>query len=506
MSKQTRMHRTFDQVSVTFTLGAEVLHMTLPRKDTFYPHPSTVPIGKNTPLTRQVNCPVCTCPAEDALRLYCGHVYCKECFVDQCTQHSQEFPIRCLEGYGDSRACNQPLSLCDLERALPASTLDKLLEASFKQYIRSRPAKFRYCPVPTCGRLNPIKRMLPPDASPVTITCYGCREPFCLTCNAPAHPNRTCEQAGNNASLDEWKRESGAKDCPKCSTTTIKESGCNHMRCPACMVHFCWSCLASLGTSGQTYEHMNNVHNGDWGIERLPYLPAPPNILVRIAARLGINYEQLLQQWDWELEHQPGADEDDDAEQQPEIHPNGDDAEPQPGINHDNNDARNLVMHTYHHHLVSAFEYAFEHGFGALRPDADRSEDRQEAFIALVRNVAHFIEWYPQFAINAFCIRVDRLRQFEDVVLWHLDDAGPKLRLALDKLYERGLYDMLFYLELMEERERLEALRQHIIDAIAQEDAATAININDAQVVEVGEEEAEQEQDPRRYAFEIERS
>ncbi|KAL1606413.1 hypothetical protein SLS60_003816 [Paraconiothyrium brasiliense] len=392
-----------------------------------------------------------------------------------------------------------------LQRVLSAGTLDKILEASFKQYIRSRPGEFRYCPVSTCGRLNRIKESLPPNPSPVAITCDGCQKSLCLLCNALAHPDRTCDQAGNNASLDNWKRESGAKDCPKCGITTIKESGCNHMQCPACMAHFCWFCLAHFGTSGQTYEHMNNIHGGDWGVERALDLPLPPNILVRVAARLGINHEPLLQLWDWELEYQPGADEDEDAEQQPEIQHNLDDDEPQSEVNHDSNDARNRVILTLLRDLPLAFNFAFDHSFGALQQTPNRIGDRRENFIKLVRDVAHFIERHPQDAMQIFCNYVDHLRQLEDVLLLHLDDAGLKLRLALDKLYERGLYNALFNLLVAEERQRLAALRQDIINAIAQEHAATAIDINDAQAAEVGEEEEEQEQDPRRYAFGVER-
>merc|ERR1712118_469688 len=45
------------------------------------------------------------------------------------------------------------------------------------------------------------------------------------------------------------------KRCPKCKQAIEKVSGCNHMVCATCGVHFCWRCLEQI--SG--YDHFNRI-------------------------------------------------------------------------------------------------------------------------------------------------------------------------------------------------------------------------------------------------------
>lgn len=40
----------------------------------------------------------------------------------------------------------------------------------------------------------------------------------------------------------------GAKECPYCSVLTMKSEGCNHITCPGCHKHWCWTCGEKLDT------------------------------------------------------------------------------------------------------------------------------------------------------------------------------------------------------------------------------------------------------------------
>merc|ERR1711904_639787 len=56
-------------------------------------------------------------------------------------------------------------------------------------------------------------------------------------------------------SMNVCKLNCEMKRCPKCNQAIEKVSGCNHMVCATCGVHFCWRCLEQI--SG--YDHFNRV-------------------------------------------------------------------------------------------------------------------------------------------------------------------------------------------------------------------------------------------------------
>jgi hypothetical protein len=49
------------------------------------------------------------------------------------------------------------------------------------------------------------------------------------------------------------------KECPGCTVTTSKISGCNHMHCD-CGAHWCWECGTKCDSSDETYKHMQDMH------------------------------------------------------------------------------------------------------------------------------------------------------------------------------------------------------------------------------------------------------
>ena len=203
-----------------------------------------------------VTCAVCWCDMEEMYRTPCGHVYDKECFVNQCLSTSNEaIPIRCL---GSSGNCQAIMAFTDLEAALSRDQLDKLLEASFTRYIRKHPQTYQYCPTAGCDQVYKVS-----DEGKI-FTCSTCLTSICTRCGAVSHEGLTCEQYKKDALCDdaflEWKKNNGAKDCPKCGCTIQKSEGCNHMECRACGSHICWVCMRVFEKGADTYSHMTEDH------------------------------------------------------------------------------------------------------------------------------------------------------------------------------------------------------------------------------------------------------
>lgn len=228
-------------------------------------------------------CPVCLCEASDPYFTSCGHVYCKACLSDQCSNTTENFPIRCL---GLDGACDKPLDLGTLQQAIiPTHAFESLLRMSLESYIRKNSTTLRYCPTPDCNHLY----RQPTDNKP--FTCPSCFSSACLSCPYPYHEGKTCEQhqdtlTGNTA-FREWKSQNGVKDCPKCAIPIQKGPGCNHTHCWACSTHFCWTCLRVCEDSGETYKHMTEAHGGffDRGGGERARLPVDAGFLA--AARFG---------------------------------------------------------------------------------------------------------------------------------------------------------------------------------------------------------------------------
>jgi hypothetical protein len=65
--------------------------------------------------------------------------------------------------------------------------------------------------------------------------CNLCYSVWCSECGK-SHPGRLC------ADEDDDELGPDAKKCPKCKLPTSRDSGCFHMNCTRCSVHWCWDC------------------------------------------------------------------------------------------------------------------------------------------------------------------------------------------------------------------------------------------------------------------------
>ena len=173
------------------------------------------------------DCAVCWTEAEDAYRTPCGHFYCRDCFVSQCSSASDgDVPVRC---FGDSGECLQVLTIAEIKNTLPSEAFEQLLEDSFTTHVRTHPQSFQYCPTPDCQQIYRV------SSTGVNFTCPACLTPVCTSCHVVSHDGMTCElyrrvQTEGDEEFRTWKRENEVKDCPECKVPIEKSAGCNHMR------------------------------------------------------------------------------------------------------------------------------------------------------------------------------------------------------------------------------------------------------------------------------------
>ncbi|KAJ7765586.1 hypothetical protein B0H16DRAFT_1367298 [Mycena metata] len=230
--------------------------------------------------TSDTLCPVCFCGVEDAVRLNCGHTYCRDClqhYLRQAPQDSGFSPRKCvaeLLSPGDTTPASVPCGLGIpypiIRSLLTSAEEDSLLHTSFLAHVNEHPTEFRYCPSPNCEmvyRSGTISST--PDSG---FQCPSCLIHICPACNVEYHDGVTCAEhqdnlSGGLAALARWREENGVKQCPNCHADIEKNGGCNHMRCALCRTHICWVCLKTFPDHGNDgpggiYSHMRREHGG----------------------------------------------------------------------------------------------------------------------------------------------------------------------------------------------------------------------------------------------------
>ncbi|KAK3703370.1 hypothetical protein LTR37_014476 [Vermiconidia calcicola] len=204
------------------------------------------------------DCSICWTPAEHLVALDCQHVYCLDCFESLCVSadsSGSEFTVRCQGGMG---SCGKILELRELQAHLSSASLEEVLKASFKSYLRPRVNQYRYCPSPDCDYIY--------RANAGMQTCSKCLEVICTECHEQ-HDKMTCAdfkdlKSGGYEAFEKFKEQMKIKDCPKCKTPIEKTEGCNHMTCGGCNIHICWVCMKTFASGPPVYEHMSTEHGG----------------------------------------------------------------------------------------------------------------------------------------------------------------------------------------------------------------------------------------------------
>lgn len=205
-------------------------------------------------------CTICCddAPPQTAVTLRCKHGwYCKGCML----RHAEaRLDVGAVEV--PCPVCNLALPEHDLRKVLPTEFIDRMLQRSLEQAVSSI-ADLVACPTPNCS----FRCVLEDDAPP-RLKCPTCKKVSCVKCGAqPFHRGLTCDEhreklkakgradTDGTAALMEWMKETGAKQCPTCSTAVTKcnlksqnsqQHECHKMICRNCSTKFCFKCLTKL--------------------------------------------------------------------------------------------------------------------------------------------------------------------------------------------------------------------------------------------------------------------
>ena len=96
-----------------------------------------------------------------------------------------------------------------------------------------------------------------------------CLQVSCLQCKAAVgldlHVQHDCALTAEAArrKLEEVLTQAGMLTCPKCDTSIVKESGCNHMTCGKCRTHLCLLCCAVISQQNP-YQHFHAAGSQCW--------------------------------------------------------------------------------------------------------------------------------------------------------------------------------------------------------------------------------------------------
>ncbi|EPE10855.1 zinc c2h2 finger domain containing protein [Ophiostoma piceae UAMH 11346] len=210
--------------------------------------------------THMVTCCICWTEDADIITTPCRHNYCRSCFESMCRTNVNK-GIQCL---GDADSCKAQLPLSLLQKNLSPAAFERLLQDAFKAHMQHNFQQLRNCPTADCEQAYRAPQMPDiPGLDAECSTCLACMASVCRRCNA-VHEGLVCEEYQDQASggyraLERAKAEFGIKECPNCGTLIQKTEGCNHITCPGCDVHLCWSCMQQF-EEDFIYIHMLLAH------------------------------------------------------------------------------------------------------------------------------------------------------------------------------------------------------------------------------------------------------
>ncbi|KAG7446053.1 uncharacterized protein BT62DRAFT_1023603 [Guyanagaster necrorhizus] len=236
-------------------------------------------------------CPVCYDEASAPFQPVCQHVYCTACIRHFLTSAAETgiFPLVCM---GNDATCGIPISIPVLQKFLPQSSFEHLLETVFTSYVDKHPQVFGYCKTPDCMQIYRKSE------SPSLLRCPSCFSEICSSCGEDSHVGKSCEEARNSNSAAEQEKlteawimqQSGIKKCPSCSRLLEKIAGCNHMQCRfVCGAHICWRCMG-IFPPNEIYGHMNTEHGGFYTADPTP----GANNNVPLDPFRGVDYDEQV--------------------------------------------------------------------------------------------------------------------------------------------------------------------------------------------------------------------
>ena len=143
--------------------------------------------------------------------------------------------------------CNAPIASLDIQHALQLEAGGLL--ALYTRWVALDSPNTVECPFEGCTALLSSTPSAPPD-----VHCSACGRGFCFHHGA-AHLGASCAQFDAQHAQEEHasrvaQAKDGVKPCPGCHSPSFKFEGCNHMTCPRCPAHWCYSCGVRMNGGG----------------------------------------------------------------------------------------------------------------------------------------------------------------------------------------------------------------------------------------------------------------
>lgn len=92
-----------------------------------------------------------------------------------------------------------------------------------------------------------------------------CSHSTCIKCEASCHGNISCDLVDDE--MKDIISSVTIRPCPSCASLADRGTGCRHITCPTCRVHYCWDCNLVLENGMVAVaDHMSEYHGGDYGI------------------------------------------------------------------------------------------------------------------------------------------------------------------------------------------------------------------------------------------------
>jgi len=184
-----------------------------------------------------VNCIICLSDIQTPqvfTLVTCSHTFCTDCvklYIENLMQTEIPNLIYC-----PNLDCKSTISDPDIEKLLGVEKFETL-KHSQKMAALNRDPDVRFCINVNCSKI------LKGGKGKSKLICE-CGEEMCFNCRGKWHPGKTCEQV-----IDEeyGRSRNRPKLCPMCRYRSIKEAGCDYIRCPNCKFEYCWKCMGAYG-------------------------------------------------------------------------------------------------------------------------------------------------------------------------------------------------------------------------------------------------------------------
>ena len=180
--------------------------------------------------------------------LECNHFFCAYCLrgmLQAKLETRNVTEIACPSGGVDR--CDHTLTYQEIKGLLNERDFERY-DSYLLQNTMDAARDCKPCPGVNCGNAIFGFEELP------MVRCPTCQLQFCFNClEHDWHLGVTCDQykqwkqenGRGDAAFEQWQRDNGTKQCPRCSVTIQKNKGCDHMTCRACKHEFSWTTLKS---------------------------------------------------------------------------------------------------------------------------------------------------------------------------------------------------------------------------------------------------------------------